>query len=417
MLRSMYSGVSGLRGHQAMMDVVGNNIANVNTVGFKASQAVFQDVLSQLLQGAGLPEDAGGTNPAQVGLGMRLAATVTSFAQGGLQNTGRSTDLSIQGDGFFAVRTGAEVLYTRAGAFSFDANGRLVTPQGAVVQGWLASPDGTVATTGPVRDIVMPVGQLIPPTATTNVRLGGNLPKNDGVVPPETPKTINTSITVYDEAGTPLAVTISFTENASADTWDVTATVPDPANPSGPPLNVGTTSLTFAPDGSTPNPPTFTLAGLPGQWTTQPTVTLGDADQALTQYASLNTLAALGQDGAPVGALQSFTISPDGVITGVFSNGRSQAIGQIALATFNNPEGLEKAGSSMFRTTVNSGLAQVGVAGSGRGVLAGGTLEMSNVDLAQEFTNLIVAQRGFQANSRVISTSDELLQDLVNLKR
>jgi flagellar hook protein FlgE len=138
----MYSGVSGLRGHQTMMDVVGNNIANVNTTGYKASQTIFQDLLSQVLQGAGMPEGAGGTNPAQVGLGMRLAGTTTNFTQGGLQNTGRSTDLSIQGDGFFAVRTGAETLYTRAGAFSFDAAGRLTTPQGAVVQGWAADADG-----------------------------------------------------------------------------------------------------------------------------------------------------------------------------------------------------------------------------------------------------------------------------------
>ncbi|MDP9388632.1 MAG: flagellar basal-body rod protein FlgF [Actinomycetota bacterium] len=401
MLRSMYSGVSGLRGHQTMMDVVGNNIANVNTAGYKTAQVVFQDLLSQVLQGAGLPEGAGGTNPAQVGLGMRLAGVSTSFTQGGLQNTGRATDLSIQGDGFFVVRTAAEAFYTRAGAFSFDATGRLVTPSGAVVQGWPADATGVVNTNGPVADIVMPVGQVLDPARTTIVELGGNLP-SDAAVGTE----IVSSITAFDAQGS--AVPVAFVcQKTGAGQWSVTATSNG--------ATVGTATLTFDAAGTLTSPGTTTLTMPDGSTLT---ARLGAAGQPLTQFAQLNTVAALSQNGSPAGSLQSFSISPDGVVTGVFSNGRNQPLAQIALANFNNPNGLEKVGDSMFRPTVNSGVQQIGAAGgNGRGMLAGGTLEMSNVDLAQEFTNLIVAQRGFQANSRVITASDELLQDLVNLKR
>ena len=410
MLRSMYSGVSGLRGHQTMMDVVGNNIANVNTTGFKASQTVFQDLLSQVLQGAGLPEGSGGTNPAQVGLGMRLAATATSFSQGGLQNTGRSTDLSIQGDGFFAVRSGGESLFTRAGAFSFDANGRLVTPTGAVVQGWMANATGGLNTNAAVSDIVLPIGGLNRPTPTSISELGGNLPSDaeEGTI-------IRSAITFFDDQGSPVDVSFVFTKAASG--WSMQPQADTDGDGALDDVG-GVQTITFDDAGALTSAAEFTLSGLPGSWATDPTVAFGAEGQPLTGYAQVNTLGALSQNGSPAGSLQSFSISPDGTITGVFSNGRNQALGQVALATFNNPAGLEKTGNSMYRATVNSGQVQVGAAGAGgRGVLAGGTLEMSNVDIAQEFTNLIVAQRGFQANSRVVTTSDELLQELVNMKR
>src|SRR3954447_15675814 len=215
MLRSMYSGVSGLRGFQTGIDVVGNNIANVNTIGFKTGQIVFQDLLSQTLQGAGLPNQGGGTNPAQVGLGMRLAGTTTIFSQGGLQNTGRPTDLSIQGDGFFAVRRGRETLYPRAGAFTLDGLGRLVIPQGALVQGWLTTPGTNVIdTNAPVTDLTMPVGQLVAPDSTTQIDLGGNLPADAA-----TGAVVSTSITVYDTQGTAKNVLFEFTKQAAANTW------------------------------------------------------------------------------------------------------------------------------------------------------------------------------------------------------
>jgi flagellar hook protein FlgE len=395
MLRSLFSGISGLRSHQTMMDVTGNNIANVNTAGFKSSQTVFQDTLSQLLRGAGAPQGgAGGTNPSQVGLGVRLAGVTTNFGQGAAQTTGRSTDLMIQGDGFFVVRSGAESLYTRAGAFSFDAGGRLTTPEGSVVQGWAAGPNGVINSNGPVGDIVLPVGQVLAPKATANVEVGGNLPADapDAPVAARVP----VSIKVFDAEGKELTLGITFTKTPTG--WDLTQATPGA---------FATTPLSFGP-GPNPASVSYTIG------TQVITVDL----RGMTGYAGESSAGASSQDGAGMGSLQSFTMSPDGTLVGIFSNGLKQNLAQVALSNFNNPAGLEKVGGSMYRTTVNSGASQLGAAGSaGRGLLSAGTVEMSNVDLAQEFTNLIVAQRGFQANSRVITTSDQILDDLVNLKR
>jgi flagellar hook protein FlgE len=409
MLRSMFSGVSGLRSHQTMVDVIGNNIANVNTAGFKSSTVVFQDLLSQVLSGAGVPTGtAGGTNPAQIGLGVKIAGISTSFSGGASQLTGSATDLSIQGDGFFVVRQGAETLYTRAGSLGFDAAGRLVTSDGAIVQGWIAGPNGTINTNAAPVDLSMPLGQTLAPSATTSMQLGGNLDAGTPVG-----QAVVTAITVYDQLGTPIQVSASFTRTG-ANAWDLAV------DTDGNGTFEAVAALAF--DSSTgallsPNP---TITMLSGTFAGPITVDLGAAGtaNALTQFAGETSVAAISQDGYDLGSLQSFAIGQDGVVTGVFSNGRNRPLGRIALGTFTNPMGLEKAGGSMFRPTVNSGLANIGVPGAGgRGTLLGSTLEMSNVDLAREFTNLIIAQRGFQANSRVITASDELLQDLVNLKR
>ncbi|SDY81302.1 flagellar hook protein FlgE [Micromonospora pattaloongensis] len=399
MLRSLFSSISGLRAHQQMMDVTGNNIANVNTAGFKASQTTFQDTLSQLVQAAGAPGGGnGGTNPAQVGLGVRLGGINTNFSQGGVQSTGRGTDLMIQGDGFFVVRSGNEELYTRSGAFNFDTDGRLTASGGRVVRGWMAV-NGVINTSGPMADIRLPLGATVPATPTSTVTVGGNLPLDATSAGP-----YQVSIDGYDALGNTRTFTASFTRTATAPnpTWDVTVTGGDA------PV---TQSVTFAANGSAP-----TAGG------TVPITVNGlavDVELAgVSSYAGEKTLTVTGQNGSQAGTLQAYTIAPDGALVGVFSNGQKQPLGQVALANFNNPPGLEKVGDSMYRTSVNSGVAQVGVAGTGgRGALQGMALEMSNVDLAQEFTNLVIAQRGFQANSRVITTSDELLQDLVNLKR
>jgi flagellar hook protein FlgE len=391
MLRSLFSGISGLRAHQQMMDVTGNNIANINTAGFKASQATFADTLSQTVRGAGSPQGGnGGTNPAQVGLGVRLAGIETSFAQGAAQVTGRNTDMMIQGDGFFVVRGGGEQLYTRSGSFSFDTDGRLVGSGGKVVQGWTAV-DGVTDPSSAPSDIRLPIGVLLPPTETTAAVVGGNLPGDTTSTTP-----IVRSITVYDPLGNESTLSVSF-EKVTQQEW--TATVSNGAASSAP------QTLTFDAEGN-PSPNSVTVGGIQV-----------DLSQ-VTNFAGADTSAALSQNGGEMGSLQAFSIGPDGTLVGIFSNGLKSPLAQLAVANFNNPPGLEKMGDSMYRTTVNSGAVQLGVAGSGnRGVIQGGALEMSNVDLAQEFTNLVIAQRGFQANSRMISASDELLQDLVNLKR
>ncbi len=283
MLRSLFSAISGLRANQFMLDVTGNNIANANTVGYKGSNVVFQDTLSQMLTGAAAPTTTGGgTNPIQVGLGVQVGGVSTNFGQGSAQVTGKQTNLMIAGDGFFTVQRNGENLFTRAGAFDFDSVGNLVTPDGDIVQGYAADGTGAISSTG------APTGITIPDVAT---------------------------------------------ENAT-------------------------------------NP------------------------------------------------LKAYNIGPDGVITGVFGDGTKRPLFQIALANFANPGGLDKVGDTAFRGSANSGAVQYGTPGTGRrGALAGGQLEMSNVDLAQEFTNLIIAQRGFQATSRVITTSDQVLEELVNIKR
>jgi flagellar hook protein FlgE len=386
MLRSLFSGISGLRAHQQMMDVTGNNIANVNTTGYKSSQTVFQDTLSQMVTAAGAPQNqAGGTNPAQVGLGVRLASATANFGQGAAQTTGKSSDMMIQGDGFFVVKSGGESLFTRAGSFAFDANGSLTTPSGLIVQGWSAE-DGTVNTAGPPSDIKLPIGMALAPEVTTDITLTGNFSYEA-----EVGDTKEIPIKVIDENGAANTVMVSFTK-ADADTW--TMALPDGT----------TTDLHFT--GGKPDEDSVDLGAY--------SFDVHD----LTNFSGSTGARVSNSNGSTAGVLSSYTVSNTGQIVGVFSNGLKQTLGQVALANFNNVNGLEKIGDSMFRSTVNSGLAQVGAAGSaGLGLIASGALEMSNVDLAQEFTNLVIAQRGFQANSRIITTSDEILQELVNLKR
>ncbi len=421
MLRSMFAAVTGLRSHQAFMDVVGNNIANVNTTGYKSSSVLFEDLLSQQLSGAGLPTAAtGGTNPAQVGLGVRLTGVSINFAQGATQLTGRSTDFAIQGDGFFAVESGGQTAYTRNGSFSLDANGNLVTADGAFVKGWQADQNGAISTNATVGHLKIPVGQIINPITTTNMKIGGNLPADAAVG-----TVVNAGINVDNSLGTSVPLRAEFTkiaDSAGQVNWQVKVF------DSGNNLVMGAAPVTFDLNGAlTSGNVTVTstqldgIAGTTGTWNPAGiTLNFGTATDPdrLSGAGGLNTAAALSQDGSGVGSVIGFSVSEQGLITGTFSNGRSQALGQIALATFSNPNGLIKDGSSLYSATVNSGAAQIGVAGQGgRGTLSGGTLEMSNVDLAAEFTNLIVAERGFQANSRVITTSDQILQDLVNLKQ
>lgn len=389
MLRSLFSGISGLRAHQTMLDVVGNNIANVNTTGYKTSQTQFQDTLSQLIMSASSAQGGtGGTNPAQVGLGVKVAGVTTSFTPGSSQLTGRSTDMMIQGDGFFTVRQGNQTFYTRAGSFDFDATGQMVLPgSGALVQGWMAV-GGVVDTNSAITDLRIPAGALMAAKASTSAIYEGNLQQDAA-----TGTVLNRDIPVYDSTGTKTTLSLQFTKSATG--WSVSADG-----------GATSTAMTFNAAGALTTPTSLTAGAV--------TVNLS----AITGFAGVNTVKALSQDGYAAGTLESFSLGGDGVITGTFSNSLKQVIGQIAIASFNNPAGLEKAGGSLFRTTANSGLAQVGSPGSGgRGTLAGGSLEMSNVDLSQEFTSLIIAQRGFQANSRVITTSDTILEELINLKR
>ncbi|MBW3657873.1 MAG: flagellar hook protein FlgE [Actinobacteria bacterium] len=418
MLRSMFAAVSGLRAHQTMMDVVGNNIANVNTTGFKSSRATFQEALNQTLRGAsGTGPATAGTNAMQIGLGSQIASIDGVFTQGSTQMTGRTGDLAIQGEGFFVVGQGNERSYTRAGGFGFDESGYLATPGGARLQGWMADQaTGAINTNGAITAIQLPMGQTIAPKATDRVELLGNLPADasagDAAATPPVPADVfNTSITVYDSKGEPHDIAISMTKDAADNTWSF--------QPSVNGTDVGAAqTVTFNADGTLNGPGSFTLEGVDfgnGSATDQDiTIDLG----GLVQFGGSATAEARSQTGSAMGFLRSFEFGADGTVTGRFSNGQTKLLGMVAIATFNNPAGLVREGESLFTVSANSGEPIVGRPGAGdAGSLAPGSLEMSNVDLAQEFTNLIIAQRGFQANSRGITASDELLQELVNLKR
>jgi len=389
MLRSLYSGISGLRSHQTMLDVTGNNIANVNTTGFKSSAIRFQDTLSQMTQGAGAATPLqGGTNPAQVGLGVQVAGISTNFTQGSTQSTGKSTDMMISGDGFFVVTRGGETQYTRAGSFDFDSAGRLVTADGGVVQGWTAV-NGVVPVSGGVGPVTLPLTSMAAAVQTTTATVNGNLPSDAAIG-----ATFVRDVEVFDETGAARTITLTFEKTAAG--WDV-----DGADGAV----TATGALAFT-NGVISAGGSLTLNGI--------AIDLA----GVTGFAELSTVSITNQNGREAGTLQSYSMSSDGTLIGSYSNGTTQPLARIALATFTNPGGLEKVGGSAYRASINSGEARYGTPGAdGLGQLIGGALEMSNVDLSAEFTNLIVAQRGFQANARIITTSDEVLQELTNLKR
>jgi len=422
MLRSLFSAISGLQAHQTKMDVVGNNIANVNTVGYKSSTTVFEDTLSQILHNGSAPTaNAGGTNPAQVGLGVKVAEITTNFGQGSAQSTGRDSDFMISGDGFFVTKSGNQQTYTRAGSFDFDGSGRLVTPDGNVLQGWMAT-NGVVNTNGPIGDLSVPFGQTLPPVATTAGAITGNLSAEASSSTP-VGNPVQTQVTMFDPLGHAHQISYILTPTGTADQWGVTVQDENgttlPTTPAAVTVNFDPTSgatngqivpatdqkFTFDPSSSFP------------AWTGAVTADLS----GLTQFGGKTTAIAnspVTGGGSALGTLESFSLGNDGTITGVYSNGLRQAIGQLALANFANPGGLTKSGNSSYVVGDNSGAPQIGVAGAGgRGTLSAGALEMSNVDLSQEFTGLIIAQRGFQANSKVITTSDQILQDLVQMKQ
>jgi flagellar hook protein FlgE len=445
-LRSLYTGISGMRSMQTMMDVTGNNIANVNTTGFKASNTIFEDTLSQSLGNAAAAQGAkGGQNPAQVGLGVRVSGITTNFTQGATQTTGRNSDMLIDGDGFFVLNNNGAMQYTRNGAFNVDGSGTLVSLGGAKVQGWMADAKGVTNSSGTPGNIAIPTTQIIPASATSKVTMSGRLDNTvdvvqtsaAGVTPvtygPTAASTQSFSYQLTDKNGVnvPLYVEIKPTSVTSTDgktglvtAWSVTmrkdsatGTVVGDVTFNG--AGVMAAGATGTADVANEK---LTLAAFNGAdgtaFAPQPTLDFSKLTVANRADISISDVTVSAQDGYSAGSLTSWKVGPDGAIIGSFDNGRSQELGRIAVATFDNPAGLDKQGGSTYQATSNSGLPNVGVAGDGaHGSLVSGALEMSNVDLAQEFTNLIVSQRGFQANSRVITTSDSMLEELVNLKR
>ncbi|MFN0147166.1 MAG: flagellar hook protein FlgE [Dehalococcoidia bacterium] len=502
-MRALFSAISGMRNHMSFMDVVGNNIANVNTIAYKSSRVTFQDILGQTVKGASSPQNGrGGTNPAQIGLGMNLGGIDSIMTQGSIQSTGKLTDFAVQGDGFFIVSDGQREYYTRDGAFDIGVDGGLVNPvTGLRVMGWLADTTGAVDTQSPLAPLEIPFGTRISAQPSTKLDLAGNLDASVAAG-----QSVNTTVTIYDSLGVPNLTKVTFTKMAATPggpsywavrnsassavivntlgagsaitgapntlrpgAWAITMTgtgnltaifTPQTFTPpatwaAGPPepavvgtIAAGGTNTTLIPGltitgptvmaagtasvtiDSTTAPVVFDSAGQFVSTNVMPTATLTTSGGAaspqtvtlditrFTQFAGQSQVNLTNQDGFPAGALVSFTVGSSGEVSGIYSNGSNRVIGQLALASFVNPGGLQRSGQNLWTPSANSGDAIVGTPNTnGRGTVNTGTLETSNVDLAQQFTNVIIAQRGFQSSSRVITASDQMLQDLVNIIR
>ncbi|WP_294153427.1 flagellar hook protein FlgE [uncultured Selenomonas sp.] len=507
MMRSLFSGVSGLKSHQTRMDVIGNNIANVNTTGFKSSRTTFADTLSQTLTGASSPqENLGGTNPKQIGLGVGVASVDLLFTDGSVQSTGKNTDLCLSGNGLFVVKQGSQTYYTRDGAFAFDADGNYVLPSsGLYVQGWMAK-DGVLASNGAITNITIPSGKSMAAKATEKVTYTGNINAaaptilsmtqvDNTVTPAQTTTTstakasytaeakkpvtikmsdgnsvtqtsgtytvgysnpVTTTVKFYDELGNahnvPLYFTKTATSSTAGNTWTVSV-LPDisknsttitEADGSTTTVTMASTALQFSTEGkllSGSSSPSLTLTNGAGPWTSAGSTSgtgtgtgtggtgtgtgLGSSTgvdvstisfDTLTQYSGSSTVNGTA-DGNAAGTLSSVSVDSSGIITGTYTNGVRQKEAQVAVAQFTNASGLTKTGNSLYQESNNSGTANVKTASDLGCTITPSALEMSNVDVANEFSDMIITQRGFQSNSKIITVGDEMLETLINMKR
>ncbi len=431
---SFYAGLSGLQANANRLNVIGNNLANVNTVGFKSSRVTFQDIFSSTGSGVNL---AG--NPQQVGRGAQIGGIDPVFAQGSLQSTSLLTDLSIQGSGFFVLRGPQGGLsFSRAGNFNFDRDGNLVAPSGRIVQGYTQqNDDGSIVASGALSNINIPAGLSSPPRATSEfnavVNLGADSIVDDPVtVGVDEAETFSTSIAIYDSLGGRHNVTLTFTPidtdaDGKQDEWQYEVTAPGDevsGGVAGTPFVLDSGTVDFDSDGQLIAPAGNVTITVPG-WTNgagaqDVTWELYDpqGDGIITGFSGPSAISSSNQDGYGLGVLRTLTIEQDGLISGLFTNGASLELARVALATFNNDSGLLRDGQNAFLETNTAGLATIGSPNSGgRGIVTANTLELSNVDVTQEFTDLIISQRGYQANSRIITTTDEVMQEALNLKR
>ena len=408
--------LSGLNADKIALDVVGNNLANLNTTGFKESTTSFHDLVASL----------SASPSSQVGAGVSAPDTQRQFLQGSIQLTGSAFDAAIQGSGFFIVKDSAgQNLYTRAGNFQLDANGNLVTATGEKVQGWTAAAGG-LNTTGGVGNIVVPQNSLQTPVATTQFTMNLNL--NAAGVVGDTTGTFSAPIQVVDSLGATHTLTVTFTKTG-ANAWKYAVTIPGEdltGGTAGKPSSVATGNITFDASGQLKTPAAGTPIDVkvPGLADGAKDLDINwnpykaDGTSTLTQFANPSALSASSQDGIAAAQVTQVAIGDGGQVIAHFSDGTQQVVAQLALAAVSNPDSLVAVGNNNFEVGAETATPAVGTAGSGgRGTIQAGALESSTVDIAQEFTNLIVYQRSYQANSRVITTLDEITQDLLALKR
>jgi flagellar hook protein FlgE len=432
---SFYASLSGLSTNASALSVIGNNLANLNTVGFKGSSSQFQDLFNAAIANQGTQ---GNGNPMQVGLGASLGSVAQDFAQGSFQQTGSVTDMAMQGSGFFTLQSkGGSALYSRNGNFTIDKTGYLVDSSGAKVMGWNATA-GVVNPNGLPSPILLNMAGTSGGAPTANVEVIANLDSTATVG--STPFT--STVQVYDSLGATHSLTITFTPTATSGTWNTTATASDGGSVAGMPDSVhfsssgvlqsytitnpatGVTTV-VTPTQATPANPSLTLSGWSNgaannttNWLLTTPNSTGTLTRFLTSYASASTTSATSQDGYGAGTVSTLTVDQDGVIIGNYTNGQTIPMGQVAISTFLNEDGLSKQGGNNYIATVASGAAAIGAANQGgRGGVLGSNLELSNVDVATELTRMIINQNGYQANSRVVTTANNLLQEVLNLVR
>jgi flagellar hook protein FlgE len=421
---ALYSGVSGLNTNSQAMSVIGNNLANTNTVGFKGSRTVFSDLLSSSINGSG--------GASQVGRGVGMSKVDQVFSQGTFESTESGLDVAIEGDGFFIVKEEGNdtPYYTRAGAFRFDDNGYLINPEGYRVQG--KQFDNTVTppvlAPGDATDIQVSGTGLIQGAATSTMTITTNLDSSETIIPavpafdPALPATYNfsSSAQVFDSLGNPHLLTTYFSKTAN-NTWAVNWSAENSATP--PVVMTGSLgNLTFTTDGvltgAAAIPPVATTATVPAiNWANGTTATPVVITFDTTQFNSQSVVISQDQNGYAAGNLTGIDIDQDGIVVASYSNGQQTNIAQLVLGKFVNPNGLSLVGSNLYNETTASGPARVGIPGPELGKVFTNSLEQSNVDMGAEFVRMITVQRGFQANSKIITTVDELLGELINLKR
>jgi flagellar hook protein FlgE len=409
MIGSLYAGISGLNANSAAMTAIGDNIANVNTTAYKSNSVSFANMLSESL--------GGGTETSSIGRGVQLVGTVPYWSQGSIETTSNPTDLAINGRGFFLLHDSSGANYfTRAGAFSFDSGGTLKNSEGLTVQGYGLDLNGNI---GSLTDISVPNQSTAPPAPTTQFTFDMNLDATKSAVS----DIYTTNLSVYDSLGASIPVTLTFTNNGSAGSWTGSAAIPASA---GTAATFSSNTFTFDGDGQLVLPAsdiTLSLALTNGATTPQVITwdlydSAGNNNGDLTGYASNSTTTFQTQDGYASGVLRNVSVDEAGNVVGTYSNGQLIPLYKVAVYDFPNYFGLRKMGGNLYAETLASGGAIQGVAGQGSvGSISPSSLEMSNVDLASEFVKMITTQRAFQANSRVITTSDELLSELINLKR